>query len=340
MMPQSETELDDLLSTPTQGVLDAMRLVEGDFMLLGVGGKMGPTLGRMLVRASEEAGVRRQVIGVSRFSNPGLEQELRDHGLKTVRADLLNEDAVEGLPQVRNIIYMPAFKFGATGNEPLTWAVNTWLPSVVCQRFRESRILAFSTGNVYGMTPVAGGGSRESDVPAPVGEYAMSCLGRERMFQHFSEKFGIPTVLIRLNYACELRYGVLVDIASKIAAGQPVDLSMGFFNTLWQGDANAMTACALAEMTSPANIVNITGPETLSIRSVAERFGRLLEQPVTFTGQEGNAALLSNASPAIERYGEPRVSIHELMKWIANWIQHGGSSLGKPTRFESLSGQY
>ncbi|MFN7141778.1 MAG: NAD-dependent epimerase/dehydratase family protein, partial [Limisphaerales bacterium] len=220
----SVEELDELLSEPTPVAIDTLRRLEGDIILLGVAGKMGPTLARMAKRASDAAGVKRRIIGVSRFSSAEQETELQKHGIETFRCDLLNEEALQHLPDVPNVIYLAGMKFGATGQESLTWAMNTHLPALVCKKYRNSKIVAFSTGNVYGLAPVSSGGSVETDLPNPVGEYAMSCLGRERMFEHFSRTWNIPLAIVRLNYACEMRYGVLVDLAKKIAAGQTIDL--------------------------------------------------------------------------------------------------------------------
>jgi nucleoside-diphosphate-sugar epimerase len=333
-------ELDERLSEPSPGAIETMRALEGDVILLGVAGKMGPTLARMVKRASAAAGVQRRVIGVSRFSDARHESELTRHGVETIRCDLLEENAVEQLPAAPNVLYLAGMKFGATGQEAKTWAMNAYLPATVCKKYRDSKIVAFSTGNVYGLTPVTGGGSRETDAPNPVGEYAMSCLGRERMFEHFSRSNGTPVALIRLNYACELRYGVLVDLAQKVWAGQPVDVSMGGFNIIWQGDANAMTIEALRHVQSPPLILNLTGPEILSIRAMSERFGKLMGREVQFRGAEADTALLSNAGRAFELFGKPRVQTEQLLQWIAQWVMNGGPSLGKPTHFESRDGKF
>ena len=338
--PANLVELEDRLSEPTPGVVETLRALPGDILFLGVAGKMGPTLARMARRASDTAGVRRRVIGVSRFSDASQVASLNAHGIETIRCDLLDETAVAQLPDVENVVYCAAMKFGSTGNESLTWAMNTWLPSVVCRKFRRSRIAAFSTGNIYGLVPVSSGGSVETDTPQPVGEYAMSCLGRERMFEHFSRTLGIPTALIRLNYACELRYGVLVDLARKIWTGQPVDLGMGWFNCLWQGDANAQTLQSLAQTATPPFVLNLTGPELLRVRDVADELGRRMNRPVTFTGAEAGSALLNNASQALTRFGPLRVSAGELLGWVADWVMRGGPDLGKPTHFESRDGRF
>jgi nucleoside-diphosphate-sugar epimerase len=338
---RSVEELDDLLSRPTPAAVRALAGLKGDLIILGVGGKMGPTLARMARRATDAAGVSRRIIGVSRFAgSPALREQLQAHGIETIAGDLLDPEFVAALPDVPNVIFMAGMKFGATGNEPLTWAENTYLPSLVCRKFRRSRIAAFSTGNVYGNVPVARGGSVETDVPNPCGEYAMSCLGRERIFEYFSRKDGIPTAIIRLNYAVEMRYGVLVDLAQKVYAGLPIDLAMGYANVIWQGDAAAMTLCALADAAVPPLFLNVTGPERLSVRDLGERFGRLMGKPVRFTGSEAADALLSNAAEAVRRYGPPAVGLDLMMQWIARWIAAGGPTLGKPTHFEVRDGKF
>jgi nucleoside-diphosphate-sugar epimerase len=301
---------------------------------------MGPTLARMARRASDLAGARRRVIGVSRFSEPGLEARLQQHGVETARCDLLDPEALARLPEAANVGFMTGRKFGSTGGEALTWAMNCHVPALVCERFRRSRIVAFSTGNVYGLSPVRLGGSREHDPLDPVGEYAMSCLGRERTFEHFSRALGIPVVLLRLNYAQELRYGVLVDVARRVLAGEPVPLGMGHFNALWQGDANAQALCAFPLAQSPPAVLNLAGPETLSVRRVAEFLGRLLGRDPVFEGEEGDDALLSNAQLAHQLFGYPRAGVRQMMVWVADWLKRGGQTLGKPTHFESREGQF
>lgn len=332
--------LDELLSDPTEQAISALGKVQGDIILLGVGGKMGPTLARMIKKGSDLAGVSRSIFGVSRFSNPKHAQQLQGLGIETIAGDLLDEEFIQQLPDIPNVIHMTGMKFGASGNAPLTWAMNTYVPSLVCRKFADSRIVAFSTGNVYPLVPVASGGSLESDPPNPNGEYAMSALGRERTFQYFCNTLEIPTALIRLNYANELRYGVLVDLAQQVASELPIDVSMGYVNVIWQADANAMTISALPDAKVPAEIINVSGPEILSVRSICERFGELLQKPVTFTGTEATDALLNNGSKGHQRYGMPRVSAEQLITWIADWIKNGNPLLGKPTHFESRSGKF
>src|SRR4051794_30136335 len=343
MVHDAVRDIDDLegrLSTPTEGALQTMARLEGDLIILGVAGKMGPTLARMARRASDTVGARRRVIGVARFSDAASEGKLQSHGVETIRCDLLDEDGLARLPDAPNVVYMAGRKFGTTGQEAATWAMNTYLPGPVCRRYRASRIVAFSTGNVYGLVPAAGGGSRESDVLDPRGEYAMSCLGRERIFEHFSRTLSIPMALIRLNYATEMRYGVLVDIAGRVRDGLPVDLSVGSFNVIWQGDANAMTLQAFDHVATPPWTVNVTGPETLRVREVAETFGRLLGRPVGFAGEETGLALLSDAGQAFHLFGTPGVDAARMIPLIADWTARGGPTINAPTHFEASDGRF
>ena len=333
-------ELEELLSTPTEAAVATLGELDGDLVILGVGGKMGPTLARMAKRASEQAGVKRHVIGVARFSTPAVQLQLEAWGVQTVRCDLLNRRSVAALPDAANVVYMVGMKFGSAGQESLTWALNSYLPGLVSERYRSSRIAAFSTGNVYGLTPVAQGGSREQDALYPLGEYSMSCIGRERIFEHFSRTCQTPASILRLNYANELRYGVLVDIALRVHVGEAVPLSMGYLNTIWQGDACAMSLQALSCASVPPLVINIAGPELVSVRGVAEEFGKRLRKPVRFEGVEAADALLSNAEQAYQLFGRPEVSVGEMITWIADWVVRGGAGLAKPTHFEERSGRF
>jgi hypothetical protein len=333
-------ELEDRLSEPGEGAITALGRLSGDLILLGAGGKMGPSLARMARRASDAAGVRRRVLAVSRFSSSQAENLLQAHGVETLRCDLLDPGQLDRLPDVPNVVFMAGFKFGSTGQEALAWAMNAYLPGMVCHKYRRSRIVAFSTGNVYGLTPVALGGSVESDVLRPVGDYSMSCLGRERIFEHFSRTLDIPLVLLRLNYATELRYGVLVDIARKVYAELPVDLAMGHLNALWQADANAMALQAFDLAAVPPRVLNLAGPELLSVRRVAEQFGRIFEKPAHFRGMESADAFLSSGQQAHRLFGYPRVSAGQMIEWIAAWVRSGGVDLGKPTHFEVRDGNF
>lgn len=333
-----EAQLELMLSEPAPPLVDVLAKIDGDLMVLGVAGKMGPTLARMAKRAFELSGVKHQVVGVARFSKPDEQQKLDGWGIKTIRCDLL--DGLDSLPDAANIIYMAGMKFGSTGQEPLTWAMNAFLPGMVCRRFRNSRIAAFSTGNVYGLTPLSRGGSVESDSAHPIGDYAMSCLGRERILEHFSLVQKTPTSILRLNYACELRYGVLVDLARKVWTRAPVDLAMGSFNAIWQADANAMALASLAHAHSPAFILNIGGPETLSVRRTCQQIAELMGREPNFVGVEAPDALLSNGQMGHRLFGYPRVSAEQMIRWAAQWVSSGGASLGKPTHFEARSGKF
>ncbi len=332
--------LEDLLSTPSAAAVDALGRVPGDIVVLGVAGKMGPTLARMARRAADAAGTPRRVIGVSRFSEAGQDVALQAHGVETIACDLLDEAALAALPDAPLVVYMAGRKFGSSGQESLTWAMNAYLPAVVARRYAGSRIAAFSTGNVYGLTAAGRGGSQEGDAPMPVGEYAMSCLGRERMFEHMSRTHGTPLAILRLNYATEMRYGLLVDLARKVAAGEVIDLAMGYANVIWQGDANAMAIAALAHAASPPYVVNLAGREEFAVRDVCVALGRRLGREPQFTGTEAGDALLSNGSRGWTDLGAPQVSLERLIDWTADWVARGGSSLGKPTHFESRDGRF
>jgi nucleoside-diphosphate-sugar epimerase len=294
----------------------------------------------MARRASDTAGVKRRILGVARFTNAAHESALRRHGVETIRADILDPQQLDRLPDAVHIVYLVGMKFGSTGQEAMTWAVNCFLPGMVCRRYPRSRIVALSTGNVYGLTPVALGGSRETDTLRPEGDYALSCVGRERIFEHFSRTLGIPLVLLRLNYATEMRYGVLVDLAQRVRAGQPINLAMGHVNAIWQADANAMALQAFAHAASPPFVLNVAGPELLSVRRVCDLLGRLLGRDPVFEGVESSEALLSNGQLGHRLFGYPRVGAEEMLERIAHWVQRGGESLGKPTHFEVRDGKF
>jgi nucleoside-diphosphate-sugar epimerase len=333
-------QLDDLLSEPTEHAIETVARMEGDVLLLGVGGKMGPTLARMTRRAADLAGGKRRVIGVARFSDGKLEGELRAHHIETIQCDLLDPGQLAQLPEIPNVIAMFGMKFGSTGQEARTWAMNCLLPALVCQKFRNARIVAFSTGNVYGLTPIAHGGSLETDPLRADGEYAMSCVGRERLYEYCSQTYRIPMAILRLNYATEMRYGVLVDIAQRVFAGQAVDVSMGCLNAIWQADANAAALSAFAHLATPPCVLNIAGPEILSVRRVAEEFGLRFDRAVTIAGSESSDALLSNAQRSHRLFGYPRVGAAQMIAWITDWIARGGPTHGKPTHFEARDGKY
>lgn len=335
-----EEALEEALSRPDDRLVERFRGLGGDILLLGAGGKMGPTMAWMARRAADQAGSRREVFAASRFTDTAARERLERRGVRTLTCDLLDEDALARLPEAPNVVYLAGMKFGTSGNEPMTWAMNTWLPGVVCRRWRRSRIVALSTGNVYGLVPVGSSGARETDTPEPVGEYAMSCLGRERIFQHFSEYWGIPTALARLNYAAEPRYGVLADIGRRVWRDEPVDVGMGAFNTVWQGEANALILALLAEARTPAEVFNLTGIRHLATRAVAEAFGRRMGRTPRFTGAESDTALLSDSGKIATRLWPPEVDGDRLIDWIAGWIERGGGDLGRPTHFEVRDGRF
>ncbi len=333
-------ELEDLLSQPSRGLIEMMRRLSGDLIVLGVGGKMGPTLARMARRATESAGKDRRIFGASRFSSPQLSDRLRFHGIEPIAIDLLDRAQLATLPEVPNVIFMAGMKFGGNGNESLAWAMNCWLPGLICERYRDSRIVVFSTGNVYGLTPVKGGGSTENSPLNPLGDYAMSCVGRERMFDHFSRTLRISTAIIRLNYATEMRYGVLVDLARRVWTRQPVDVAMGYVNVIWQAEASAMALQALDHANCPPFILNVAGPETLRVRDVAARFGEWMGREVRYVGEEAADALLNDGRRGHDMFGEPCVSAEMMTRWIADWVMHGREDLGKPTHFQTRDGKF
>jgi nucleoside-diphosphate-sugar epimerase len=331
-----ERGLEEWLSEPLAATRAALQKIEGDVAVLGAGGKMGPTLARMLKKAAPQ----KDVYAVSRFSDQQVRQRIEEHGIRIVEADLLEESALHDLPEVPNVFYLAGMKFGASGNQPLTWAMNVYMPALVAQRYKQARIVALSTGNVYPFTRVASGGPRETDLPDPVGEYAQSCLGRERMFQHFSQRFGTAVTLIRLNYSNELRYGILVDLTLKVLHGEPIDVTMGAVNLIWQGDANNYIIRALAIAKSPPAILNVTGPETLHVRDLAGRIGKVLGKEPRLVSQEAETALLSNASHCCGLFGPPAMSLDEMIQAIVPWVAAGRPVLSKPTKFAVRDGRF
>ncbi len=337
---KDEKELEELLSLPEKETTDVFKRLDGDIIFLGIAGKIGPSLARMARRSCDEAGVNKKIIGVSRFRNREEKKQLENLGIETIQGDLLDRDFLESLPKVKNVFFLAGMKFGSKENLSFTWAMNSYLPGLVAEYFRDSRIMAYSTGCVYPLVSVVSGGSVETDLPEPVGEYAQSCLGRERMFEFGSRKNGTSVTLIRLNYAVEMRYGVLVDIALKVKNNVPVDLSMGYFNVVWQGDANNYVLRSIELANSPATILNISGPDILSVREVALEFGKRFETEVRFTGVEATTALLNNPAKSIELFGKPRVSVELMMDWIADWLNNENRLLDKPTHFEVRDGKY
>jgi len=336
----TEAELDELLSTPRAETVEALRHCPGDVVVLGAGGKMGPTVARMAARAANQVGDGRRVFAVSRFGSPEVPRALGAAGIETIVCDLLDREAVARLPDAPNVIFMAGQKFGTSDAPAITWAMNTIVPAICAERFRAARIVAFSTGNVYPLTPVARGGARETDDVGPVGEYASSALGRERVLEFYSARNRTPVAIIRLNYAIDLRYGVLADIALRVWRGEPVSLAMGHVNVIWQGDASRIAIEALAHAATPPFVVNVTGTETLAVRDVAEMFGRAFDKPVRFNGKERDDALLSNTDRMRSTFSAPDVSLETMIEWVADWIREDQPMLGKPTHFEERSGKF
>jgi nucleoside-diphosphate-sugar epimerase len=329
-------ELDALLCRPSQALIDDLAKVDGDIMVLGVAGKMGPTLAGLAKAAVPD----RRVIGVARFSDADVKAWLETRGVETLNCDLLDETAIRALPKAPNIIFMVGRKFGAGGDLALTWAMNAHVPALVAQAFPDSRIVAFSTGCVYPFVPVNGKGADEAVSPNPPGEYAQSCVGRERMFEYFSHKFATPGRLFRLNYAIDMRYGVLHDIATKILSGKPIDVSLGHVNFIWQGDASAQALRCLAHCDTPTSPINVSGHDILSVRDLAARFGALLGRDPVIVGTEQPTAWLTDTSQAVKLFGLPIVDTAQLIDWTADWVARAMPSLGKPTKYEVRDGRY
>ncbi|MDQ3655063.1 MAG: NAD(P)-dependent oxidoreductase [Chloroflexota bacterium] len=338
--PTTVEQLDETLTTPSPALIADLKALDGDIMVIGSAGKMGPTLTVLAQRALQAAGSDRKVIAVSRFSDASARQRLDAAGVTTIPADLQGPEALAGLPEAPNIVYMLGTKFGTTGREYQTWAVNAYLAGKVAERFPSSRFTVFSSGNIYPFRPVTRGGADETVAPDPIGEYAQSCLARERMFEYASRNSGMPVAIFRLNYAIDLRYGVLYDIASQVHAGQCVDITMGNVNVIWQGDANTIALRSLLHATSPPSIFNVTGPETVSTRWLVGEFARRFEVEPLVTGEEAPTALLSNAAKAFGCFGYPAMPLATMIDWVANWILADGPSLNKPTHFQEREGQF
>jgi nucleoside-diphosphate-sugar epimerase len=334
------TELEAKLAEPSQALVSDLSKVEGDIILLGVGGKMGPSLARLAMNTIREGGLNKRVIGVSRFSNQEARRELEEFGVETISCELLDNESLFSLPDAANVIYMAGNKFGTTGNEHFTWAMNTYLPGRVAEKFKDSRIVVFSSGNIYPFKPVSSGGASESVAPEPLGEYAQSTLGRERIFEYHSHKNGTPMAMYRLNYAIDMRYGVLLELAKAIQENRSIDLTMGFANVIWQGDANAMALRSLNHCSSPPTLINITGPETVSIRWAATEIAKRLGKEALFEGTESETALLNNASKSHQLFGYPRVSLLQMIDWTAEWVLQGGATWNKPTHFQERKGNF
>jgi nucleoside-diphosphate-sugar epimerase len=337
---KDEAQLDSVLTQPSEALCGFIKQISSPLVILGAGGKMGPTLAVLAKHAADIAGHPLEVIAISRYANAATRQWLENNGVQTRTADLLDHNQWTDLPNSENVIYLVGQKFGTEANPGLTWAMNTLVPSYAANRYRSARIVALSTGCVYPLVPVDSGGATENSPLDPPGEYAAACLARERLFEHHTTQHQTPLTLVRLNYAIDLRYGVLHDIAQKIYLDQPIDLSMGHFNCIWQGDANERIIRSLGLCPPSPNILNLTAPGTQSVRSVAEKLGQLLEREPIFTGTESSTAWLNNPARATELFGEPETKLDTMLKWTAHWVKSEGRSLGKPTHFEVRDGKY
>ena len=337
----TEEKLNEMLTTPSAKLIEDVAKIKGDIMVLGAGGKMGPTLCLLAKNAIKKAGIEKRVIAVSRFSDPIALKLLHDNDIETISADLLDQESLNALPEVENIIFMAGRKFGTDGGtEYLTWAMNATLPAFVAYKFRKSNIVVFSSGNIYPIIPLAKGGCTEDDKVGPVGEYPMSVLARERAFEYAARQYGTKVFIYRLNFAVDLRYGVLFDCAKKIMDGTPISLATPCFNFIWQGSANEIAIRGLLHCESPMKVMNVTGPETVSIKQASIKLGKYLGKEPVFEGEEGNTAYLANASRAMETFGYPDVSAETLIRWQAEYILDGGRVIDKPTHFEERKGSY
>lgn len=336
----TEAALDEVMTRPRQVLVESIQTVQSPLVILGAGGKMGPSLAVLARRAADAAGKELEVVSVSRFSNPNARRWLEEHGVRTLSLDLMERESYDSLPDSSNILYLIGQKFGTTENPDATWATNTIPPAYTCQRYPGAKIVALSSGNVYPLTSIHGSGSQECDPLEPLGEYANSCVARERIFDYYANKYGTPVALIRLSYAVDLRYGVLCDIAKHVFDETPVDVRMGYFNCIWQGDANEAILRSLSLPAAPAYPVNLTGLTWLSVRETAQQFGQWMGKPVRLEGAESDSAYLSSTARMVKDFGAPATSMETVMRWTADWIMAGGQSLNKPTHFETRDGKY
>ena len=332
--------LEEKWLSPSAALIDDIQHIEGDILILGAGGKIGPSIAKLAKKAIERGGSDKRVIGVSRFTESGLIDELNAAGVETIVANILDDSQLQSLPEVENVLYLAGTKFGTSNNEPYTWAMNTYLPGRVAEKFKHSRIVVYSTGNVYPFTTVSSGGATEELRADPVGEYGQSCLGRERLFQYFSSVHGTKLLLYRLNYAIDFKYGVLLEVAKSVLAGKPVDLRTGHVNVIWQGDANEMAIRSLLHCDAPSKILNITGPETVSLRWLAGEFARIFKTEPVFVNEEQPTALLSNAAESFRLFGYPRTTLKQMIGITAQWLLEGGKTINKPTHFQERQGQF
>ncbi len=337
---ESIESLEKKYLAPSDALIEDIAKIEGDILILGAGGKIGPSIARLAKQAIDKAGKKTRVIGVSRFSEEGLANELNSEGIETIVANILDDAQLQALPEVKNVLYLAGTKFGTSNNESYTWAMNAYLPGRVAEKFKNSNIVVYSTGNVYPFTPVTSGGVTEEVRPGPIGEYGQSCLGRERMFEYFSSVHKTPLLIYRLNYAIDFRYGVLLEIAKSVLNEKPIDITTGHVNVIWQSDANEMAIRSLLHCEAPAKLLNITGPETVSLRWLAHEFGLIFGKTPQFVSEEQPTALLSNAAESFRLFGYPRVSLKQMINITAQWLQEGGKTINKPTHFQERKGQF
>ncbi|MRX46586.1 MULTISPECIES: NAD-dependent epimerase/dehydratase family protein [Pedobacter] len=333
-------KLESELLAPSAALIADMAKIEGDIILLGIGGKMGPSMGKLAVSAAKAAGINKRIIGVSRFSDAKAKAALEAVGIETISCDLLNDAELQALPDAKNVIYLAGNKFGTTGKEGFTWAMNAYLPGRVAEKYKNSNIVAFSSGNVLPFVPVTSGGVSEETTPEPIGEYAQSCLGRERIFEYFSQKNQTPTLIYRLNYAVDFRYGVMMELAKSVLEGKEIDLRTENVNVIWQGDANEIAIRSLLHCEAPAKMLNVTGPETLSIKWIANQFGKIFGKEPKFIYEAEGTALLNNASECHRLFGYPKVTVREIIDITATWLQQGGEEFGKATHFQERGGKF
>lgn len=337
----NESELLDLMTTPSSRLVEDVKKIDGDIMILGCGGKIGPSLAITAKRAIEQAGISKKVVGVSLFDYPDAPQAMRASGVEVIEADLFNSEQLYSLPDIKNIIYMVGRKFGTYQNQSLTWAINVLLPAKVCERFPHANLVAFSTGNVYSYAGISSGGAREDELPVPVGEYGQTSLGRERVLEYYADLHKNSMLIFRLNYAIDMRYGVLFDLAKNIMAGTPINLEIGYFNCIWQGDVNEYAILSLLHTSNPPCILNVTGPESIGIRWAAETMGKLLDREPVFTGDPNpQKALFSNTAKLNKLMGYPHMPLQTMMAMVADWVKSGGKFIHAPTHFESTDGNY
>lgn len=338
---ENEDQLEDFLSAPSPALIEDMKKITGDIMILGAGGKMGPSMAKLAMRATKAAGIERNVYAVNRsFRDEKLKQQMEDMGIKTVFCDFMDQSSLDALPDCENIIFLAGMKFGSSSALAQLWALNVFMPGLVARRYRNSRIVELSSGNIYGLNNVLRGGPVDKDPLNPFGDYATSVVGRDRMFEYAAEEYGTKVCLLRLFYALDLRYGIICDIAQKILENQPIDVTMGTLTCIWQGDANSQVLRSLLHCESPAKPLIVTGPESASVRWIATRLGEELDMEPQFKGEEAQDVIMGNSAQASRLFGYPSVALDQVIVWVAHWLKNGGPTLGKPTKFQVRDGKF